>query len=126
MKGLPKNNIFKTPEGYFDQLADNILENKRKKTRQVYFTRWAAAAILFLGFGLSIFKISIDSSDNLSNTYALDQEMELMIDQGDWFAEDILSLSDDPNAILDQIIEEEWGGTYDANETELEQEMWIY
>lgn len=125
MKGLPKNNIFKTPEGYFDQLADNILEKKQKKTRQVHFTRWAAAAILVLGFGLSIFKLSIDSTNNLSNTYALDQEMELMIDQGDWFAEDILSLSDDPNAILDQIIEEEWG-TYDVNETELEQEIWMY
>ncbi|UCS93131.1 hypothetical protein KZP23_21130 [Echinicola marina] len=125
MKGLPKNNVFKTPEGYFDRLADNILEKRQQETRQVYFTRWAAAAILVLGLGLSIFKLSTNSSEDLSNTYALDQEVELMIDQGEWYAEDILSLSDDPNAILDQIIEEEWGA-YEVSEAELEHEIWTY
>ncbi|WP_186756969.1 hypothetical protein [Echinicola salinicaeni] len=125
MKGLPKNNVFKTPEGYFDHLADNILEKKQKKTTQMHYIRWAAAAVLLIAFSLSIFKTFINPSSNLTNTYALDQEMELMIDQGDWYAEDILSLSDDPNAILDEIIEEEWGA-YEISETELEQEIWIY
>ncbi len=38
---------------------------------------------------------------------SMDEEANLYIESQIWTAEDILSLADDPNALLDQIIQEE-------------------
>jgi len=125
MKQIPKKNIFKTPEGYFDHLADEILSKNKNKQRQVVLSRWAAAAILVVGFGLFIFRENLFNQQARENLYAVDQEVEFLIEQGDWYADDVLSMSEDPNAILDEIIAEEWG-TYELNDTELEQDLWSY
>ncbi|GAB3651116.1 hypothetical protein GCM10028791_19380 [Echinicola sediminis] len=124
MERLPKKDIFKTPEGYFEELADKVLEKRQSKQRHLVLSRWAAAAILVVGLTLFIFKGSIFMQPT-ENVYALDQEVEVLIDQGEWFADDVLSLSEDPNGILDDIIDDGWGD-YELNEAELEQELWSY
>jgi hypothetical protein len=53
----------------------------------------------------------------------LEQEIDLYISSGYWQAEDILSFSENPNLILDEIIEEEWGGV-ENSQTDTDTEEW--
>jgi hypothetical protein len=103
MNHLPKFKDFEAPEGYFDRLPDQILAKSRGKKKQIWI-RFATAAALLIGLGLSwqagIFspKQQELSSEDLALLY---------IESQVWTSEDILSMTDDPNAILDQIIAEE-------------------
>ena len=53
----------------------------------------------------------------------LEQEIDLYISSGYWQAEDILSFSENPNLILDEIIEEEWGGV-ESSQTDTDTDVW--
>lgn len=103
MNQLPKLKEFQTPEGYFDRLPDQILA-KTKTGKSYYWIRYAAAAVVLLGLGLS-WQMGLFTPEVQS--LSVDEEANLYIESQIWTAEDILSLSEDPNGILDQIIEEE-------------------
>lgn len=124
MENLPKNDIFKTPVDYFDSLPEKILEKrKRKKTRIVYFQSIAAAAMVVIG--LIVFLLPYEPNQESSLEANLDAEVNLYINAGHWNAEDILSLSDNPNSILDEIIESEWEGFEDGVENQYPEEIWF-
>lgn len=122
MKNLSKNNIFQTPEGYFENLPNGIVERyKRKKTRTVSFIRMTAAAAV-VTIGVFIFAIKNETTINQTLEADLEDEIELYINSGYWQAEDILSFSDNPDLILDEIIEEEWGSVENGpSEDDLEE-----
>lgn len=103
MNHLPKLKDFQTPEGYFDRLPDQILE-KAMARKSNSWTKYAAAAVFMLGLGLTwqqgVFRTE-------PQPLTMEEEANLYIESQVWTSEDILSLSEDPNALLDQIIEEE-------------------
>jgi hypothetical protein len=103
MNHLPKLKDFQAPEGYFDRLPEQILA-KAKARKSHPWAKYAAAAVLLLGLGFS-WQLGLLSPD--SPPLSIDEEANLYIESQIWTAEDILSLSEDPNALLDQIIEEE-------------------
>jgi hypothetical protein len=103
MNQIPKLKEFEAPEGYFDRLPDQILMKARKPRMQSWIP-FAAAAAVVLGLGL------IWQADLIKPQYpqlTSEEEAILYIESNVWTAEDILSMADDPNAILDQIINEE-------------------
>lgn len=106
MEKLPKLKDLSPPKGYFDKLQDEILV-KRKQSRSFVVTwiPYAAAATVVLALGLWWSAPTQDSPAN--DLLALDQEVLLYIESNQWTAEDVLSLSEDPNRILDEIIAEE-------------------
>lgn len=103
MNHLPKLKEFEAPKGYFDRLPDQILA-KADARKSNLWTKYAAAAVIMLGLGLSwqqgLFTPEVQS-------LSVEEEASLYIESQIWTAEDILSLTEDPNGILDQIIEEE-------------------
>ncbi|MBN7813605.1 hypothetical protein J0A68_21800 [Algoriphagus sp. H41] len=103
MNQLPKLKDFQAPEGYFERLPDQILT--REKGRKFSFpVPYAAAAAVLIGLGLA-WQLGWFSPE--PQLLSLDEEAQLYIDSQVWTAEDVLTLSDDPNALLDQIIAEE-------------------
>ncbi|MBD8487264.1 hypothetical protein IFO69_00750 [Echinicola sp. CAU 1574] len=125
MKNIPKRDIFKVPEGYFESLPEEILDRSKNNIRKINYSRWAAAAVLIFSAALFIYKFESSNSLIEANSIAVDDQVELLIDQGEWNVEDVLSLSEDPNAVLDQVMAEEWG-SYDVSDSELEEELWSY
>ncbi|MDN3668006.1 hypothetical protein QWY93_01445 [Echinicola jeungdonensis] len=126
MKNIPKHNIFSTPEGYFDQLADQVLEKHKKENNLILTYRWAAAIALVLAFSLTLWTISDTSTTSSSTpTAELDYELEMLIENGSWDEEDMLSFSENPDAVLDQVMVEEWS-SYEIDESEFEQELLSY
>ncbi|MFN3802922.1 hypothetical protein [Belliella pelovolcani] len=123
MENLPKKNIFKVPDNYFEQLTESVLEkNASRKTRVLYYRSIAAAAVVIISVSLFIFKSEMNSYDYLDNK--LTEDINLYINAGYWTADDMLSLSDDPNYILDQIINDEWG-YYEINDDYgFEEDIW--
>jgi len=123
MKNIPNRNIFKTPEGYFENLPNRVLEKSElRKTRTMSFVQLtAAAAAVAIGVFFFVTKneIIIDQSIEAN----LEQEIDLYINSGYWQAEDILTFSENPDLILDEIIEEEWGVLED-NQSEIETGEW--
>ena len=105
MEKLPKIKEFQAPKGYFEALPDSILSKTKNKSKQV-FLKYAAAAVILLSLGIWQFGTNTTPSEPIS----LDEKALLYIESNQWTAEDVLSLSDDPNAILDQIIQEEMAG----------------
>ena len=105
MEKLPKIKELKAPEGYFEALPDSILSKTKSKAKQVYL-KYAAAAVVLLTLGIWQFGSKTTANDSLS----VDEKALLYIESNQWTAEDVLSLSEDPNAILDQIIQEEMAG----------------
>jgi hypothetical protein len=103
MNQLPKLKDFETPEGYFARLPDQILENTTFR-KSYSWTKYAAAAVLLLGLGF-FWQLGFLATEPQALT--LEEEANLYIESQVWTTEDILSLSEDPNALLDQIIEEE-------------------
>lgn len=119
MEKLPRIKEFKAPKGYFETLPDTIFIKTKKSPRPV-FLKYAAAAIILLSLG--IWQFGANSSS--TSTISLDDQALLYIESNQWTAEDVLSLSDDPNAILDQIIQEELAGMdpiWSENENWIEQ-----
>lgn len=103
MEKLPKIDEFKTPEGYFEQLPDQILDSLQPK-QNLSWMKYAAAVVIFLSAG--IWALAPFEQEYVELT--LDQEVNLYIDSQYWTAEDILSMSENPNELLEQIIEEEY------------------
>lgn len=107
MEKLPKLNDFQPPEGYFDTLADEILKkNSRSFALPKHWVSYAAAAVLVISMGLW-WTLSNENEIDTNELQALDEEALLYIESNQWTAEDVLSFSENPNLILDQIIEEE-------------------
>lgn len=103
MRDIPKNNIFTEPEGYFDKLPEEIISRRKKQVRQVFIMRSAVAAMLILG--LSFLLVFLNQPQEPAYTaLTIEDEVEMYISSGYWNAEDVLMLSDDPDAILDEII----------------------
>lgn len=107
MKDIPKENIFKVPEGYFDTLAQRTRQRKReRKSRQVWLSGIAAAAVLAVGM---FFAISNETSfEDINFQSNVDQDIELFISAGYWDELDILGMAENPNDLLDEIIASEW------------------
>lgn len=119
MKNIPKLQIHKAPDAYFDQFPDKVLlKYKRKRARQTWMTAAAAAAVLILGLLLTVFTPQQQPQESLYT--GLDETMELYIQAGIWNEHDILSLSENPNELLDLLLTEEWEGM----EWELQEEMY--
>lgn len=102
MEKLPKIKDLQAPPGYFESLPDSILTKSKRKPSTGYW-KYAAAAALVFSLGWWQYGNQSDNTQPLS----LDEEAMLYIESNQWTAEDVLSMSDDPNALLDQIIEEE-------------------
>ncbi|WP_339869599.1 hypothetical protein [uncultured Algoriphagus sp.] len=103
MQKLPKIQDFKVPENYFDSLPDNIMD-KVSPQRSFYWMKYAAAAaILVVSLGVWQF----NSSSSQYEAISMDEEVNLFIESQYWTAEDVLSMVDNPEEILDQIIAEE-------------------
>ena len=108
MKPLHKTPPFAVPEGYFEALPDQILRRKNTPTPKSYLPSAAAvAALLVVGMGL--WQNQLTNQETLPLT--LEEEAMLYIDSEQWSTEDVLSLSENPNELLDQIIEEEFAKT---------------
>jgi hypothetical protein len=107
MNRLPKLKDFDAPKGYFDRLPQQILD-KTQAPRTISWTRYAAAAVILIALGVSW---QLDRFAVVDQPLTTEEEASLYIESQLWSAEDVLTLSDDPNALLDQIIEEEWSAT---------------
>lgn len=103
MEKLPKIDEFKVPEGYFEQLPDQILDSIQPNQNFAWI-KYAAAVLIF--FAAGIWALVPVEQENVELT--LDQEVNLYIDSQYWTAEDVLSLAENPNELLEQIIEEEY------------------
>ena len=103
MQKIPKQQPFQVPENYFEELPEKILAKARRPKAKLSWT-WAAAAVVLLGVGVWQ---SGEFNANPSTPITADDEVLLYIDSEQWNSEDVLSFSDNPNELLDQIIEEE-------------------
>jgi hypothetical protein len=124
MKKSNKTNIFKTPEGYFEDLPERILlGNTKRKTRMYSIASSLSAAAVIL-LGIFLFVLNNDTIQETSVEANLNQEIDLYISSGYWQAEDILSLGENPNEILDEIISMEWGTTDSESNDQFEDDWW--
>ncbi|MCH7408538.1 hypothetical protein MM239_03970 [Belliella sp. DSM 111904] len=120
MNNIPKQNIYKVPDAYFDKLTDDILsKNNDRKSRMIWARSMAASTALILSVGLYLFNSDINSPENFQDK--MNSDINLYINSGYWSAEDALSLTENPNDILDQIISEEWSA---YSNDDLESEFW--
>ncbi len=122
MNQSQKHNIFKVPEGYFDELPTKVLKKRKNKTRQVWLARVAAAAVLIIGLTFFVGDFGGQSPDYYGQ---IEEDMELWISAGYWNEEEMLLLADYPNEILDFIIYEAWA--YDEwgdDEMMFDAEIW--
>ena len=107
MKNIPKENIFQVPEGYFENLAERTRQRKsERKVKQVWLSGIAAAAVLAIGMFFAIFQETSFEETNFQSN--IDQDIELFISAGYWDEVDILGMAENPNQLLDEIIESEW------------------
>lgn len=122
MKNLPNENIFKVPENYFENLSDQIIKKKSDhKSKIIYIRSIVTAAVVLLTVSLFVLRQEINATDAFQTS--MSDEISLYINAGYWGAEDVLSLTENPDYILDQIIIEEWG-MYNVKEIEYEDDMW--
>ena len=104
MHKIPKQQPFQVPENYFEELPEKILAKTTQSTINPSWI-WSAAAVVLMGIGL--WQVG-GFNENKPILVSPEQEALLYIDSEQWSTEDVLSLSEDPNALLDQIIEEEY------------------
>ncbi|PZX52429.1 hypothetical protein LV84_03435 [Algoriphagus ratkowskyi] len=102
MQKIPKIQDFRAPENYFDNLPDDIIKKVKPQT-SIHWMKYAAIALLVLSFGVWQFT----SSESQVETLSMDDEIAFYIESQYWTAEDVLSMVDNPEEILDQIIFEE-------------------
>ncbi len=117
MEILPKLQEFKAPEGYFENLPDRILQKSKRKRTSTFIGYAAAASVLIT---LGVWQFGLFSTPTVPLT--LEEEALLYIESNQWSSEDVLGLSENPNEILDQIIEDEFGP--DDLPLEVEDENW--
>ncbi len=103
MNKLPKFKDFNPPTEYFDQLPDQIMEGINPK-KNLTWLRYAASIAVLLVAGIWLVYQPAEEMPILT----LEQEVNLYIDSQYWTAEDVLSMADNPEEILDQIINEEY------------------
>lgn len=103
MQKLPKIKDFRAPDDYFDTLPDDIMD-KIKPQRYINWMKYAAAAAILV---VSLGVWQLNSIDSQFETLSMDEEVNFYIESQYWTAEDILSMVDNPEEILDQIIAEE-------------------
>ncbi len=103
MQKLPKIQDLKAPDTYFDTLPDQILDRIKPQRSSYWMNYAAAAAILVVSLGIWQF----NASNSQFETLSMDEEVDLYIESQYWTAEDVLSMVDNPEEILDQIIAEE-------------------
>ncbi len=89
----------------------------------LYFQSIAAAAVVVIG--MFMFLLPSKPLEQNSMEANLDAEVNLYINAGYWNAEDILSFSDNPNSILDEIIQTEWEGFDENDEYQYQEEFWF-
>ncbi|WP_114749357.1 hypothetical protein [Pleomorphovibrio marinus] len=105
MNQSQKHTIFKVPEGYFNELPEKILRKRKWKTRKAWIGRVAAAAILVIGMVFFLGENSLSTADYSAN---IEEEMELWISAGYWNEEDMLLLAENPDEILEIMLQEAW------------------
>ncbi|WP_297336104.1 hypothetical protein [Algoriphagus sp.] len=93
---------FSSPEGYFESLPDQILQKLEPKPDYAW-VKWAAAVLIFLSVGTYLFYPNSPENELL----ALEEEVNLYLESNYWTAEEVLGMSENPEEILDEIIEEE-------------------
>lgn len=103
MHQLPKFKELKAPEGYFEQLPDQIME-QLKPARSIHWGNYAAAAAVVLGLGI-IWQMNVFQPE--PEPLTLEEEVNLYIDSQYWSDEDVLSLAENPEAVLDEILTDE-------------------
>jgi hypothetical protein len=103
MQKLPKIQDFRAPENYFDNLPDEIMDRIKPRQSIQWMKYAAAAAILVVSLGVWQF----NSTDYQLERLSMDEEVSFYIESQYWTAEDVLSMVDNPEEILDQIIAEE-------------------
>jgi hypothetical protein len=108
MMYLPKTPPYTVPEGYFEALPDKIMHRKNTPRSKSYLP-WAAAVAALLVVGMGLWQNQLANQEILPLT--LEEEAMLYIDSEQWSTEDVLSLSENPNELLDQIIKEEFAKT---------------
>ena len=102
MHQLPKQKPFTIPDNYFEELPDRILSKvKVKESSPIWY--WAAAAVVLLSLGWW----QLRDARLPALPLTAEEEVLLYIESGHWSAHDVLSLAEDPNQLLDNIIEEE-------------------
>jgi hypothetical protein len=103
MNQLPKFNELNAPEGYFEQLPDQIMEQLKPNKSKSWITYAVAASlVLSLGIGWQLGVIQPEPEP-----LTLEEEVDLYIDSHYWSDEDVLSLVENPDAVLDEILTEE-------------------
>lgn len=118
MSKIPKIKDLKSPEGYFEELSDQIFHKVNKKESYPWI-KWAATIIVFLGIGIW----QLNNFDSTSEELLMDQEIDLYIDSQYWSVEDVLSMSDNPEEILNEIIQDENPFLEDASINQ--EEIWF-
>jgi hypothetical protein len=106
MEKLPKIQELTPPEDYFEALPEKILQ-KAKKEKTLFLIRYAAAASILITIGFWYLGLPEQKAQQLS----LEEEALLHIESNQWSSEDVLGLSENPNEILDLIIQEELGAS---------------
>ncbi|SFT43160.1 hypothetical protein SAMN04489724_0726 [Algoriphagus locisalis] len=103
MQKIPKIKDFKAPDNYFESLPERIMD-RIQPNRSFHWMKYAAAAaILIISLGVWQFNTSTSQFETL----AMDEEVNLYIESQYWTAEDVLTMVDNPEEILDQILAEE-------------------
>ena len=92
MSVIPPIQPFKEPKGYFEDLPDQIMARVQSKT----------------DYSLSVGIYTFLPQSKTDEYLVLDNQVNLYIDANYWTAEDILSMSDNPDELLEGIIEEEF------------------
>ncbi|MCE7053836.1 hypothetical protein LZF95_04030 [Algoriphagus sp. AGSA1] len=103
MNNLPDIKDFKAPDGYFESLPDRIIRRIPRQQPVNWFRYAAAIAVLLVSWG--VWQINTSKTDR--ELLTLEDEVNLYIESQYWTAEDVLSMVDNPEEILDQIIAEE-------------------
>jgi mRNA degradation ribonuclease J1/J2 len=106
-------NSFKmeAPQGYFEKLPSNIISKYHKKKKWMQVQK--AALSIFLVIGIVLF-IPWKNTDQKYTT--AENDHLLFIQSEIWNEEDVLSIINYPDEILEEIIENEW--VYESDEDE--------
>ena len=118
MQKIPKIKDFKAPDNYFDSLPDNIMD-RINPNRSINWMKYAAAAAVFV---VSLGVWQFNSYNSEVEAYSMDEEVNPYIESQFWTAEDVLSMVDNPEEILDQIIAEEM--VYEVEDIDENDQNW--